>query len=895
MIKRLTKIIPIILLALTFVLGNNVFVLAAENEAYIYTESMEIRMDGKIGLRVISAIDKVYYEEQLAQGKTVTYGTVAIPTSVWQADGRELVLGGIYKLNGKSYSALEIPAVNNWKTTQDKIYFTGVLTGLNASTYNTRYTFRSYITVDGKTTYGNVLTQSSYVTAQKMAASEQTNSDDRAWLAKNIIDACDDAKKVTQETLTITSEQIKDGKYTAEPTAKVRNYKKVVVDGSVQDAEVILKDLRVRNLEVSENANCTVTANNTIFDTIGKKSSGTRGNSGNLVLNLGQGSSVAKQSAASNLIVNGDLKIAKIAVDQTVANFVVNAPAEELNVSQQAAGSQITVNNTIENATLNGENSTINGSGKLDKVQDNGNNQVDVEIGEDLSANEILSVEVRGMNRMIVTLAKPTKEALTVDDMTILCHGGKDMTILKTETTDKKVYNVTTSIFAKDATYTFSMEVEPGKIIQKNFSYKVDCPTVSNATVLRSETTRAEFDLFDVDEGGYVYVYIPGHSQVSRAGEAIPSVETVKKGYKQDMKTGFNKVIIKGLEEGISYPLYYALEAYDGRTSDVMGPLTINGSVQEDPNISTEYEIVSVSEKPRNTITIQLNKAPAEELTLANFSFICPSDSEITIDKATLKVSADRRTYTIVIPENYGHKDNQYTAKITFSDGTVAKKTFVVEFNPPETTLHKVERIAEDRVRYTFTSDKDGVFYFGTYNFNDSYNWENNTPTPEQILNGEVSTLTKTMYKGNNSVELPYNGTDKDWFAIHVDNLGNYKKFTEHDKIPAYIPPKPEETEFAIESVVYNKNYSDSMRTCLDITFTAPIDELPMQNLIKFEVISGSSVGKLLLEGSFLDTEQKVVRIRSLNAAFKPGTYKINMYVYKDEMPKKVSKEFVID
>ena len=67
------------------------------------------------------------------------------------------------------------------------------------------------------------------------------------------------------------------------------------------------------------------------------------------------------------------------------------------------------------------------------------------------------------------------------------------------------------------------------------------------------------------------------------------------------------------------------------------------------------------------------------------------------------------------------------------------------------------------------------------------------------------------------------------------------------------------------------------------------------KNLIKFEVISGSSVGKLLLERSFLDTEQKVVRIRSLNAAFKPGTYKINMYVYKDGMPKKVSKEFVID
>lgn len=895
MLKRLTKMIPVFLLALTFVLGNCVFVLAAENEAHIYTETMEIRMEGKVGLRTIASIDRAYYEQLTGEGKRITYGSVAVPASALEADGKELVIGGSYKLNGKSYKSLNIPAEKNWSITEEKIYFTGVLTGISGSGFNTRYAVRSYLTVDGKTIYGNVLTQSSYVTAQKMAASEQTASGDRAWLAKNIIDACDDAKKVTQETLNITATQVKDGKYTVEPTAKVRNYKKVVVDSSVQNAEIIFKDLRVRNLEVAEAADCTITANNTIFDTIGKKSSGTRESNGNLVLHLGQGTSVAKLSAASNLTVNGTLKIAEITVDKTVENFVVNVPAEQLKVSEQAAGSQITVNNTIENATLNGENSMISGTGKLDKVQDNGNNQVDVEIGEDLSANEIVSVEVRGMNRMIVTLAKATKEVLSVEDMTILCHGGKDMTILKAETADRKVYTVTTSIFAKDDTYTFSMEVEPGKMIQKEFSYKVDCPTVSNAAVLRSETTRAEFDLFDVDEGGYVYVYIPGHTQVNRAGEELPSVETVKKGYKQEMKTGFNKVIIKGLENGISYPLYYVMEAYDGRTSEVLGPLTINGTVQEDPNVSSVYEIVSVSEKPRNTITIQLNKAPEEDLTLSNFSFICPSDSEITIDKAELKVSADRLTYTIIIPENYYHKDNQYTAKITFSDGSVAKKTFVVEFNPPVTTLHKVERIAEDKVRYTFTSDKEGMFYFGTYNFNGEYGGENNTPTAGQVLSGEVSATKVQMYNGNNSVELPYNGKDKDWFAVHVDNLGNYANYTEHDKIPAYIPPKPEESELAIESVIYNKNESDSMSTCLDITFTTAIDEVPMQGLISFNVISGSSVGKLLLERSFLDAEQKILRIRSLNAAFKPGTYEISMYVYRNGIPQKVAKQFVID
>ena len=102
------------------------------------------------------------------------------------------------------------------------------------------------------------------------------------------------------------------------------------------------------------------------------------------------------------------------------------------------------------------------------------------------------------------------------------------------------------------------------------------------------------------------------------------------------MKTGFNKVLISGLEEGISYQLYYVMEAHDGRTSDVLGPITVSGNVQEDPNISSEYQIVSVGEKPKNTITVELNKAPAEELTLDNFSFICPTGSPITTDKAQL-------------------------------------------------------------------------------------------------------------------------------------------------------------------------------------------------------------------------------------------------------------------
>ena len=894
MLKRLNKICKVLLLALTFVLGSTGFALAAENETHISTESMEIRTEGKTGLRTISAIDKAYLEQLKAEGKEVTYGTVAVPASALEAAGGELQIGGSYALKGKAYKALEIPAEKNWKTTEEKVYYTGVLTGISGAGFNTRYAVRSYMKVDGQVSYGNTLVQSAYVTAQEMLKSSEVSTDQKKWLAKNVLDACDTVKKVIQDTLTITAEQVKDGIYTVNATEKVRNYNKVVVDSSVQGGEIVLNQLRVKNLEVAADADCTVTANDTVFDQIGKSAAGAGRAAGNFTLNLGVGSSVAKLVAGSNMTVNGALKIAEVEVAEVVQGFTVNVPAEELLVSEAAGGSMITVNGTVENAILNGDNSTIGGSGKLDKVQDNGNNQVEVGVGEEILTNSIVSVEVRGMSRMIVTLEKATTQPLAVEDMRIICHGGKEMTLLSAKTEDNRVYEVSTSVFAKDDTYTFSMEIAPGKIISKYFSYKVDCPTASDATVLRSEATRAEFDLFDVDEGGYVYVYLPGHTQVSRAAEEIPSVDTVKKGYRKEIKTGFNKVLISGLEEGISYSLYYVMEAHDGRTSDVLGPITVSGNVQEDPNISSEYQIVSVGEKPKNTITVELNKAPAEELTLDNFSFICPTGSPITTDKAQLFVSEDRKVYTIVIPENYGHKDNQYIAKVTFSDGTVAKKSFVVEYNPPRITEQKVERISETSFRYSFVSDESGTLYYGTYNFNGSYNWENNTPTGDQLVGGEIASSQIQMHSGYNQVEISYNGTDKDYFALPVDVYGNYAGYTEHDKIPAYVPQVPEEPKLAIESIFYNKEESD-YGTCLDVTFTTAIDDFPNQALIKFTVIQGTSVGKVLLETSFLDESHTKLRMRTLNGAFGLGTYKVSMYVSKDGQLQKVEKEFIID
>ena len=403
-------------------------------------------------------------------------------------------------------------------------------------------------------------------------------------------------------------------------------------------------------------------------------------------------------------------------------------------------------------------------------------------------------------------------------------------------------------IFAKDDTYTFSIGLGNGKIIQKEFSYKVDCPTVSDATVLRREETVAELNLFDVDEGGYVYVYILGHTQVGRAADEI-SVETVKKGYKQEMKTGFNQVLIKGLQKDVKYQLYYVLESYvGGRTSDVLGPIEVSGKVQEDPNLSKEYRIESVEESPKNTITVVLNKAPQERLTLQNFSFICPTGSGITIDNARLEVSEDGKRYKIIIPENYGHKDNRYIAKVTFADGTVATSSFIVEYNPPRITEEKVERISATRVKYTFTSDESGYLYYGTYIWNGENAAYNNTPKGDDLISGKRKSTKIKMNAGLNTVEFDFNGTDKDIFALHVDDKGNYAGYTARSVIPAYEPPVvPEEPKVAIESIVYNKAWSDDWETYFDVTFTKGLDDFPNQRYIKIEVIEGTSPGNRIM------------------------------------------------
>ena len=764
-----------LLLVMTMIFSNFGVLYAQQDDSLIrptiYTESMEIRTQGTLGLRIIASINQKYIEKLKKENKSYEYGIVAVPATVYEANEKtkELEVGESFTYSGKKYDTLTVPAKNDWSVESDRITFTGVLTGISGKGFNTRYAARAYVKVDGKYIYGDIIKESAYGAAKQMASSPDVEQATKKFVKEKVMDACDKARgSYTSDTLTISSSNLTSGVYNLNTTtnSNIRNYKKVIIDSSVTGGTINISDVKIGELEIAGEASGTINVEETVLDTISKTDvSKTSRSAGNVKLNLGDGTGLETLNIASNITVAGTAKVNNVVVSQN-SNIKLDIPVAKLEVKGNYAN--VAVNGIVDNVVLEGTKNTITGTGSYVNVENKGDNTVEIKGYEE---NSIKSVTVNGMYGMTVVLEKPTSKALTKEDMAILCRGGKDMTILSVNTTDNQTYKVSTSVFAKDDYYTFSIEVAPGKIIDKTFSYKVNNPTVTNAVVTRTEGTRAEFDLYDVDEGGYVYVYIPGVTQVQGKTKATEEITTdlVKKGYKQDLKTGFNKVILKGLTEEIRYDVYYVLESYDGRTSDVHGPLAINGSVQEETNLSKKYQIVSVSESTKNNITVKLNRAPEEELTLSNFSFICPSDSELTIDNATLRVSEDKLTYTIIIPENYGHKDNQYTAKITFSDGTIAKKTFVVELTPPRVTNQKVERTAENKVKYTFTSDKAGEVYVGTYTWNGAANSENNTPKGQDILSGEVESKKIVMNAGFNEVEITYNGTDKDIFALHVD------------------------------------------------------------------------------------------------------------------------------
>ena len=406
-----------LLLVMTMIFSNFGVLYAQQEDSLIrptiYTESMEIRTEGTLGLRIIASVNQKYINMLKEENKSYEYGIVAIPATVYEANEKtkELEVGESFTHSNKKYDVLTVPAKRDWSIESDRITFTGVLTGISGKGFNTRYAARAYVKVDGKYIYGDIIKESSYGAAKQMASSPDVEQNIKKLVKEKVMDACDKARGSYQSNdLTITSSKLTNGVYNLNTTANgnIRNYKKVIIDSSVTEGTINISDVKIGELEIAGEASCTVNVEETVIDTVSKSEvNQTSRSAGNVTLNLGDGTGLDTLNIASDLTVAGTAKVNNVVVSHD-SKIQLDIPVAKLEVKGNDAN--VAVNGIVDNVVLDGTNNTITGTGSYVNVEDKGNNTVDIKGYED---NSIKSVTVNGMYGMTVVLEKPTSKALT--------------------------------------------------------------------------------------------------------------------------------------------------------------------------------------------------------------------------------------------------------------------------------------------------------------------------------------------------------------------------------------------------------------------------------------------------------------------------------------------------
>ncbi len=569
-------------------------------------------------------------------------------------------------------------------------------------------------------------------------------------------------------------------------------------------------------------------------------------------------------------------------INQKKATIVVNAPIETFTNNEE---STIRINGENKVTTLNnkGENTIIAGTGTVTNANIEANNTriytnvTNKTIGDHVEQllirqEELIQiVEAYSTNQGSVTFTLSEEIELTLKDLSVICNAGKNITLFNLSTNDNKTYTLSTSYYKNDS-YALYITLPNGNIISKEFDTDYANPTVENVKIERITGTEALLKLYGVDEGGKIYYILDDASRMTI------NEETIKKtGQVANVKVGFNSIPIKGLVAEKTYELYYVIEGYFENTSKVKGPLTIPSQQKvENPN---KYEIIYAKEEISNRFVFKLNRAPEKELTLEDFQIDCPSDSSLTIKDATFYVSPDLLTYIIVIPENYGHKDNEYTVRIKVSENeTPIEKDFATHLNPPVITgaVDNVKRISETEAEFKFNSDEAGTVYFGLYEWNGGiYDYNSTTPFASDVLTGKINSQKQTLNAGANTIHLDLSKNEvtkntRIW-ALFVDTVGNYRVgFVDHYKIPEYEKPVPPiESGLQITNIDYtNKSFKIEFNEELlyDIT----------QDDVTLSVVSGGSLPtKLML---MIDNMiAKKVTIEIANYVLPVGEYELTL------------------
>lgn len=758
--------------------------------------------------------------------------------------------------------------------------------------------------------------------------------------------------------LTITKNDLVDGVV----TISNKIYKNIYIDSSIAMGKVVLENVEIKEKLILEDGvqyqvnikNSTVPYvkvgkdgvaryRNTLLD-IDKNISGP-------TLYLENVKEVNNVDINGNASILGDSKISNLYLLN--GTLVLNVPTEVMSIDENSNNADITINKTVDKvndsgnntiigingsvnvvnsngdkssiyikegatvgqATINGDSTKIMGNGTLSSVEINGSNagvytdtsKDKIVISEDANnvfvgreeKYEISAITLRQQGVIEFTLNEKTSRPITLSEISIICHGGNTMSVFNISTKDNQTYTLNTSYY-KDNTYELYITLPNGKIISKEFEYSYNHPTASKVIIDRTSPTEAIMDLYGIDEGGYLYYKLVEKAKF-RFNKNVNVQDIKESGTKVSIKTEYNEISISDLKENKEYDVYYVMEGYDGRTSPVYGPLELGE--YEEKTEDDEYKLVSAAEVVSNRFVFTFNKPVKGELKLEDFSIICPKESALTTKGARFIVSSDKQTYTIIVPDNYGHKDNKYTVSVNMPDGTVVEGSFKSHFNPPVITGDNVDHYSQNKIKFEFNSDEHGTLYYGVYEWNNSvFAGDSNTPMAEDVLSGKLSSKKADLYSGYNELNIDLSGyelTNKyRLWALFVDYDGNYRKgFVDHFKIPEFTgePDVGEEDKSSLD--ITNIEVSrGGMGTLLELTFNEDLTSTFGRNDIKLQSLSGVNVGRFNVTTSFPSDKPNYASVEFMGLTLKSGDYRITIETYDSKgNPVTIVKEFTVE
>ena len=583
----------------------------------------------------------------------------------------------------------------------------------------------------------------------------------------------------------------------------------VVVEGPIDKVKVEAKGAKVtvQNADIQA---IEVVAGNAKVELKGKtniKEVTINKDAANTQIDVAKDAKVKTVSAEAKTIIDGAGKVSK--VNANANDIVVKTEGTEVKAEKGTTGVMAgkepvkggTSSNTSKPSSSGSSSSSESSSGS---GSSNNNKPEEKPEEQPLSIDKVESVK-NGLVR--VTLNKATDKTLIKDQFSIICTGaGKDMTVLSVSTKDNKVYDLTTSYF-DDNTYSLGIILEDGKLIEKDFISKFDCPEISAIEMIRTDNNHAVFS-FVSDTAGTFY-YALGKAEAARTlfNEEPTVEELMEKGTKVEMKYQYNELQITGLTENTSYTLYYVAVDQDNKVTPIKS-IQIEAEPVKQPE-QGEFSIVNAKGftlpatdffVEMGGFEIELNRATKEPLKLEDFTIICPKNGKLTLGRLETE---DNKTYKLYMKKGYNFvSGTTYNATITFNNGTQASKKFFVDVWVDDITELDLKLTTDSALQVSFKAKENGKIYYDVTD-EDQQNSRPKDPT-ELFEKGQVQEITT----GYNILEGIV-AKEGQWFRYAVeDELGNRMTRYGYECVPKYVPEnKPDESEeLKVTNIKFNKD-----------------------------------------------------------------------------------------